>query len=422
MIRVVCLILLCALAPTARAQEVLPRLSVELDAAETIVGQPVILRMKVLVPTWMPSPPDFPALEVPGLLVRLPERASQPVSERIDGETWSGVQRSYRLYPLGAGEFALPQVPVAITYADPDTTQPVQADLDFDPVSFLAQLPQGAKDLNPPLIAQGLSLEQQIEGETDLETGGAIVRVITARINGTTPILIPALTPSAETGALRAYPDDPVIADKEDRGVLSGSRTERVTYVATAPGEAVLPAIKLQWFNLDSNSLETASIPETRVNITGTALDAASTGTLLPIWQIALSLAGLALAGFALHRWARPPLRKIVARERAARRASEGFAHRRVEAAMSAQDLAATYAALTQWGRFYPASDLVSLEPSLTAIGARHYGQMTQEDSAQTRWRALRTAYRSLRTANRRAKTAQAAGTLSPLNPDFTAR
>ena len=106
----------------AKAQE--PNVTVTLDPETTVVGQPVVLRIKVLVPTWMPKPPVFPNFEVPSVMVRLPERASGPVSETIDRETWSGVQRAYRLYPLEAGVITLPAGVIGLTYAEPGATVP----------------------------------------------------------------------------------------------------------------------------------------------------------------------------------------------------------------------------------------------------------------------------------------------------------
>jgi hypothetical protein len=86
----------------ARAQPA-PQLTIDLPQGEIIVGQPMALSLKLLVPTWMPKPPVWPNFEVPSLLVRLPEGASTSISESIEGETWAGISRTYQLYPLEAG-------------------------------------------------------------------------------------------------------------------------------------------------------------------------------------------------------------------------------------------------------------------------------------------------------------------------------
>ena len=243
--RALVLLLLCLAAPSAALEE--PRLTAELEAGETVVGQPLILRLKILVPTWMPSPPAFPTFEVPGVMVRLPERASGPVSETVEGETWSGIQRSYRLYPLGAGQIEIPGQTMTVTYADPDAPDPVTVDLPVAPVRFTATVPDAARGLDPLILATGFTLEETVSIPEELEVGGAVTRSLTARIEGTTPVLIPALLPPLDQAGLRAYPEEPKVAEEEDRGILSGTRTEAATYLATAEGSADLPEISFDW-------------------------------------------------------------------------------------------------------------------------------------------------------------------------------
>ena len=103
MIRLLAVLLLLAL--PAVAQE--PVLRMEMDASEAVPGQAVSLRLTVLVPTFMPDPPVWPSYEAPDLLVRI--ASTGPVSERIDGETWSGVSRRYLVAPMLPGAVDLPQ-------------------------------------------------------------------------------------------------------------------------------------------------------------------------------------------------------------------------------------------------------------------------------------------------------------------------
>ena len=105
---------MCCLAGMASAQD--PQIEVTAEQDEVTVGQPYILRVKVLVPTFMPKPPVFPTFEVPGLIVRLPERSTSPVSERVDGDTWAGVQRTYRIYPMQVGITEIPDQQLSIVY------------------------------------------------------------------------------------------------------------------------------------------------------------------------------------------------------------------------------------------------------------------------------------------------------------------
>ena len=433
MIRSFALAILSALLlwPSVALAQIEPRLTVELPEGDILVGQPVVLRLKLLVPTWMPKPPDWPNFEVPSLLVRLPERASSPISETIEGETWSGISRAYRLYPLEAGPFDLPAQKLSVTYADPNSSQPVKAMLSVDAIRFTATLPKGAKGLDTAIVAQGFSLTQQIEGGPDMQTGDAIQRIVTASIDGTTPILIPMLTPvltpvltpgsttdSTAPTALRAYPKEPVVTETENRGVLSGTRTEATTYVAQADGTTTLPEITVQWFNLDSGKVETAQLDGMSLTITAlpppppgpadyAKWGAALFGVLILIW----------LAGRLL--W--PRLRQAWQQVWARWVGSEIFAARKMRHALQSEPLGAIYAAFDHWLSFPPGlapKQRAPMDAALAQLGATRFAQNgpgSETKARRTAQGAFADLRKSQRAATRRGRSAPGLATLNPV-------
>ena len=412
--------------PSAIQAQMQPRLSVEVPEGEITVGQPVILRLKLLVPTWMPKPPNWPNFEVPSLLVRLPERASSPISETIDGETWSGISRAYRLYPLAAGSFDLPAQTLDVTYADPGTTQPIKTTMQVEAIHFAATLPKGAKQLSPPILAQDFRLTQQIEGGPDLQTGDAVQRIVTASIDGTTPILIPGLTPDqpphqagSETGpaALRAYPKEPVVTETENRGVLSGTRTESVTYVAQTGGSAILPDISVQWFNLDSGTVETAHLDGMTLTIAAPALPPRGPADYAK-WAAAL-IAVLILFRLAA-RFVWPRLQQGWQQVRTRWVNSERFAANQLRRALQTGNLGAIYTALDHWSGFPPklsAAQRQPLDTALTHLGAARFAKDQPANDTQARRNAYK-AFGALRKSRRAAiRRGGSSPGLAPLNP-----
>lgn len=353
-----------------------PIVEIELAEEQVVVGQPLVLTVKILVPTWMPKPPTYPNFEVPGLMVRLPQRSTTSISEMVEGTTWAGVQRRYRLYPLQTGAFVIPSQEVALTYADPQTQAPTAFAMPSPEVLFEAVIPDGARDLPAPVIARGFELVQELEGETDLGVGDTLVRRVNARIDGTTAVLIPTLMPPHEGEAIRAYSTDPVIAENEDRGTLSGERREKVTYLAQSEGTASLPPIRIEWFNLETGSVELAELAGVDLTIKGgvvASTGASGMGVLWHRWGTGLLLLAL---GFVLFWWQRHRILGLWVAQRQRWLNSRYRAQRGVQRALRQRDLPATYAALDVWTRRNGLQHLpAALDYALGQVGRHQYSK-----------------------------------------------
>jgi hypothetical protein len=374
-----------------------PLVRVEIPEGDIIVGQPVVVRLTVLVPTYMPKPPVYPNFEVPNLMVRLPERATQPISERIDGNTWSGTTRSYRLYPLVAGDFEITAQDIVITFSDPTSTgSEVQVNAPIEPIRFTAILPAGAQSLSPPIVAQGFTLKQDVEGQNNLASGDAFTRRITATIRGTTAVLIPELIPALEPGPLRAYPKSPRISETEDRGELSGTRQEETVYIAQDGGTIQLPEVSFQWFNLQSQTLETATVDRIELVLASPPQPPIDTRSLVVFLLILLSIFALAYLIYRRYRlailaWAYDLHDRMLATERQA--------YREVLNAIHQQNLGLSINALKRWKTFYSFLDTrleSGVVSTLTNIGEKEFNSFPLTVSQQD-WMTLKRSYLSAR-------------------------
>ena len=308
---------LCSAAPTAADASSSPvRLEVELEPQALAPGDSAELRVQVLVPTWMPEPVTFPSLDQPGLRVTLGDRSTTPVSQRVDGKTWSGVSRRYRLTPLSAGRFELGSGSLEVSYASPEDNSPTQQRLTLPPVTLTAQVPEAAEGLEPYLSARDIELTQtleivrvdkngengkngeqapgpeEVDGDTDdtgevdndkqspeeddtdggsgpieLEAGDSITRTVSARLSGGSALLLPDLLSDLAndegSAVLGVYPETPRLEETSDGGV----RTDRVTYVAEAGGKRSLPGVSLRWYDPESDSLEQAELAPIEVSV-----------------------------------------------------------------------------------------------------------------------------------------------------------
>lgn len=420
-IRALVALLLTCLAGMVSAQDApaqAPLLRMDFPETETIPGQPLSLRLTVLVPTFLPSPPVWPNFDAPNLMVRLPERSTGPVSERIGSETWSGVSRHYRISPLVAGQFTLPPQEVIVTWSDPATDTPVKVTLTTDPFEFTGTVPEGAEGLDPFIAATELSLTQAIDGDpAAMAAGDSFTRMVTAQLHGAPPMVLPQLLAPADLPGLAAYPEDPVLSDTDDRGVPGGTRVEKMTYVAEGGGGGTLPALSVDWFNTETGQVETAVADAVEVQVAGPPPVSAEPRDWRLWVAVGLGALVVALAGAWGLRRVLPPLRRVIAARRARALASERHAWGLLHHAVSKRDRVALHPALDLWAGRVPDRDPrrdASVQAALLALGAARYGPAggSREDSAA--WADLDKALRAARRDRSQRDPGQA---LPPLNP-----
>ena len=63
------------------------------------------------------------------------------------------------------------------------------------------------------------------------------------------------------------YPKPPEMLDETNRGNLSGKRRDAITYVCQRAGKFVIPAARLNWFDLDAQQLQTIDFPARTITV-----------------------------------------------------------------------------------------------------------------------------------------------------------
>lgn len=411
-----------------------PIVRIDVDPQSVTLGEPVTVRVTVLGPTWFPKPPVFPSFEMRDVVTRLPPRSSFPTSERIDGEQWSGITRSYRLYPMVAAGYELAGEGIDVTYADPSTRDPLRVRLDVPPIRFEGTVPDGAGALDPFLSGTALSLDQTVEGETsDLRPGSAVIRTVTAALDGMPALFLPPLQTVPDNPALSVLAAPPVVDETpgERGGPIRSTRTETVTYVFESAGDFVLPAIELSWWNTRAGQIERASLPAITLAV-APAPATAGRETGLPVWALAM-FCGIALLVFPLVLFWRRILTWIAERRR--RRAlSEPVLFRQVLSRIASSPASDIDTAMRAWIVHYgPANGLADLarragdtglvdaiDAARAAVYARENPAEAVSDAEHRRQLAL--GLKRLRSGLRRIGTHRLSErrpgiVLSPLNP-----
>jgi len=257
-----CAVGLAALPVAAQSPSDTPQVEVTVEPPEgTTVGTPLRITLSVLAPSYLLKPPVWPDLQIADAITRVPPNASRPGSRRVGGQTWVVVSRVYELTPQQAADYTLDPQKIPLTYADPDTNQPVPAEAMMPAITFAGTVPKGAEGLKPFIAAEALTISDAIEGPgDDPRPGSAVTRTVTIEAQGTQAMLLPPILGDDAPAGLRAYPREPELSDQPgERGAApTARRIESVTYVAELPGDYALPPTHLDWWNSKAAKVESA--------------------------------------------------------------------------------------------------------------------------------------------------------------------
>ncbi|MGU3493046.1 hypothetical protein ACLBXM_03295 [Xanthobacteraceae bacterium A53D] len=254
------LALLLCLAPPAAAQDapgappVLVRESLE-PASGIVIGQRVALRVDVLFRDDMPRPPRVSLPEVAGLQVLRFETQGLTMRETIAGAPYVGQRFEFALYARRGGSFQIG--PAAVTLLDRQGA--VTGTAQGQVVALEVEVPPGIDPSGPVVATSALTLtEQWTPGPgTRFHAGDAIVRTITRTAEDVPGLAMRDLVFAAPDG-VRTYVDPPDMADRSNRGVVTGRRVDRVTYLFERGGSFVLPAVSQPWWDLATGTAKTA--------------------------------------------------------------------------------------------------------------------------------------------------------------------
>lgn len=443
------LLFLLVLVPVASAEDEgdlaaqgIVRAELKLTPDDPYVGQRARLSLVLKTSRFFKGAPSFRLPDPKGAIVRQESAFAINGSESIDGETFATQQWDLDIYAQVDRPIQIPPIEVTMQVAG-EGTNTVAATATTAAVTLRAKLPEGVPSGRYVLSAKGFALEATLEPADGkgLRVGDALVRRITMTVDDAPGMLIAPL-PAFERQGLRAYPDEPLVEDKSDRGSLRGTRTERTSYAFEREGTYELPGYEVTWFDLEGGTLQTASVPAVTVEVApspvfdaGASAAAEDTASgdedRRPAQQWLVGLAAILAvlaAGFVTWRKLAPRVAASRAAARAAHEASEPAAFARFEAACDADDPVAAINTLLAWvdRRTAPqtgsladlAAGDASLGEALRALDAHLYAD--PRTTGAWRGAALKAAAGQRRAALEADHARVAADPLPPLNPRAT--
>ncbi len=98
------------------------------------------------------------------------------------------------------------------------------------------------------------------------KVGEPVVRTLTLETKGLTGSQIPEFTVD-EPNTMRVYPDKATTETKTDGNTVFGLRQQPISYIPNASGQVLIPAIKIDWWNVVTQKQETFTLPEREIQV-----------------------------------------------------------------------------------------------------------------------------------------------------------
>lgn len=290
------------LAGHSLAQEAKMRTSLETKDA-VWVGQKVTVVVELLAPGFFSSAATFDLPDPQGVLLLPPMGHPTVGSETIDGTSYTVQRYELSAYPMRAGEQSVPAFSLRFSFkgASQDTNE-IAATLKTDAMPFTVKMPPGAENLGLVISARDLKIEETWKpepGEENVIAGAAFTRTITFTAPDVPGMVFPPF-PAGQIDGLGIYTKRQLL-DQTDRGSLRGERRDVVTYVCKRAGEFTIPATQYTWFDLETQQLRTAELPERTLKVAANpALATASGADSASVVAASRSIAWWKLTGLAV--------------------------------------------------------------------------------------------------------------------------
>ena len=232
------------------------------------LGEPRTLVVELLAPGFFAGAPAFDLPDPGGLLIVPPRGSPTLSSEEIDGTSYTAQRHELTIVARRAGTQAIPPLTVRFRYKrQPLDKDSVLATVASEPLAFTVKSPPGAEKLGGIISARGLTVKEDWRPEpVNAKAGDAFTRTITFSAPDVPAMAFPPI-PATEIDGLGIYAAPPEVVDHNDRGGFRGERRDTITYVCKRPGEFVIPAVRLSWFDLDAQKLQTIELSTRTITV-----------------------------------------------------------------------------------------------------------------------------------------------------------
>lgn len=253
------------------------------DTNTPYVGQQVILTHRLYTSVQLR---DFALSELTIDKAELHRLGDTQYQKVINGRNYLVLEVKYAIFPQAKGTLIIPSLRFA-AYEVNNRSQfgvfnnrgnQIIRDTESKALEVNARPSQASIDGWMP--STSVTMEQRWSGDIDSVTvGEPVTRTITIRAEGLSAAQItPLQEPQGDN--YRGYPDQPQLDEIVTANGLAATRIESLALVPNKPGEIVLPAVQLVWWDTNSNQPRIASLSPITLQVSPSSnIDATANGS-----------------------------------------------------------------------------------------------------------------------------------------------
>jgi hypothetical protein len=296
--------------------------------------------------------------EVPGALILEDAVTTVRLNEQIDGESWQILRYIYPMFVQREGQIEIKSINAKFNAFETFTGQAIAFEKASNKISLQVKRPPGVTDTRMLVSTSDFSISVTVAPESDsLIVGDALTQTVTRRASDVSGMAFAPIA-VADVSGIAAYPKAPDVGDRHNRGELTGTRVDSVTYVLEQAGEFEIPETQLLWWNPKSGQLNTETIPALSLTVEANPILQSEQGANSAPLQdgdgrrnskqlIALALAAIAL--LVIGAIVAPNYRRWLARRRIEKQHSEPSRYRKLLRACSNNDSTQVYNEYYRW-------------------------------------------------------------------------
>jgi hypothetical protein len=248
-------------------------LEIEVNKETVYVQEQLLFTIKLYYTINGIRNPQFTELEMDDTVIQLIGSPNQ-YENLIEGVRYGVYEKRYVIFPQRSGPLQIPDILFRGEVTDGSSnfvfrnlnTRRVTAFIDGITIG-VKERPAAALTNDTWLPVTNLSLEEEWNTDiNNLRVGDSIERTITMIADGLDGAVLPPFSPEDISG-LNIYSEPADIERNYVDGSIVGSRTETSTLVATESGQIEIPEIQIPWWNVETDTLETAVIPATIIEV-----------------------------------------------------------------------------------------------------------------------------------------------------------